>query len=139
MITGRRTTVRECRIDNDAFGIFVHSSGDCVIEHNEIFGNTNAASSARGNGIHLWNTRHNRIPANIIHDKRDGMCFSYADDNWIANYRVYDTRFGIHYMYWHQNRLLTNSLTHNAIGATLMFNQPLPTVAWGRDDMGIGR
>src|SRR5262249_3554910 len=32
-------------------------------------------------------------------------------------------RFGIHYMYSHQNRLLTNSLTHNAVGATLMFSR----------------
>jgi nitrous oxidase accessory protein len=123
MITGRRATVRECRIDNDAFGIYVHGGGDCVIEHNEIFGNTNVASSARGNGIHLWNTRHNRILGNTIHDKRDGMYFSYADDNLIANNRVYDTRFGIHYMYSHQNQLLTNSLSHNTIGATLMFSR----------------
>jgi nitrous oxidase accessory protein len=123
MITGRRATVRECRIDNDAFGIYVHSGGDCVIEQNEIYGSTNVASSARGNGIHLWNTRHNRILGNIIHDKRDGMYFSYADDNLIANNRVYDTRFGIHYMYSHQNRLLTNSLSHNTIGATLMFSR----------------
>jgi nitrous oxidase accessory protein len=123
MITGRLTTVRECCIDDDAFGIYVHGGGDCVIEHNVIFGSTNVVSSARGNGIHLWNTRHNRILGNIIHDKRDGMYFSYADDNLIANNRVYDTRFGIHYMYSHQNRLLTNSLSHNTIGATLMFSR----------------
>jgi nitrous oxidase accessory protein len=123
MITGRRATVRECRIDNDAFGIYVHGGGNRLIEQNEIFGSTNVASSARGNGIHLWNTRHNRILGNIIHDKRDGMYFSYADDNLIADNRVYDTRFGIHYMYSHQNRLLTNSLSHNTIGATLMFSR----------------
>ena len=123
MITGRSATVQDCHIENDAFGIYVHGGGDCVIEHNEIFGSTNVASSARGNGIHLWNTRNNRILSNTIHDKRDGMYFSYADDNLIANNRVYDTRFGIHYMYSHQNQLLTNSLSHNTIGATLMFSR----------------
>ena len=123
MITARRASVRNCSIENDAFGIYIHGGGDCVIEQNEIFGRTNVASSARGNGIHLWNTRHNRILGNIIHDKRDGMYFSYADDNLIARNRVYDTRFGIHYMYSHQNRLLTNSLSHNTVGATLMFSR----------------
>jgi nitrous oxidase accessory protein len=51
------------------------------------------------------------------------MYFSYADDNLISGNRVWDTRFGIHYMYSHQNRLLTNSLTRNSVGATLMFSR----------------
>jgi nitrous oxidase accessory protein len=123
MINSPRATVRNCHIENDAFGIYVHGVGDCVIGQNEIFGSTNMPSSARGNGIHLWNTRHNQIIGNTIHDKRDGMYFSYADDNLIAGNRVYDTRFGIHYMYSHQNRLLTNSLSHNTVGATLMFSR----------------
>src|SRR5690606_18206142 len=29
----------------------------------------------------------------------------------------------IHYMYSHQNQLLTNSLTRNSVGATLMFSR----------------
>ena len=51
------------------------------------------------------------------------MYFSYADDNLISGNRIWDTRFGIHYMYSHNNRLLTNSLTHNTVGATLMFSR----------------
>jgi nitrous oxidase accessory protein len=123
MIKARRATVRNCRVENDAFGIYIHGGGDCVIEHNEVFGSINVASSARGNGIHLWNTQHNRIVGNTIHDKRDGMYFSYADDNLISGNRVFDTRFGIHYMYSHQNRLLSNSLSYNTVGATLMFSR----------------
>jgi nitrous oxidase accessory protein len=123
MIKARRAIVRNCRIENDGFGIYIHGGGDCVIEQNELFGSTNVASSARGNGIHLWNTLHNRIIGNTIHDKRDGMYFSYADDNLISGNRVFDTRFGIHYMYSHQNRLLSNSLSHNTVGATLMFSR----------------
>jgi nitrous oxidase accessory protein len=123
MITAPRATVRDCRIENDAFGIYVRGATECVLERNEIFGSTNLASAKRGNGIHLWNTHGNRILANRVHDKRDGMYFSYAADNLIAGNRVCDTRFGIHYMYSHQNRLLTNSLTRNAVGATLMFSR----------------
>ena len=123
MITAPRATVRDCRVEVDAFGDYVHGVNECVIERNTISGNTNVASAARGNGIHLWKTQRNRILNNTIHDKRDGMYFSYADDNVIAGNRVWDTRFGIHYMYSHQNRLLTNSLTHNVVGATLMFSR----------------
>jgi nitrous oxidase accessory protein len=123
MLTASRATVRDCRVEVDAFGVYVRGVNECVIEGNAISGNTNVAPAARGNGIHLWKTQRNRILSNAIHDKRDGMYFSYADDNLIAGNRVWDTRFGIHYMYSHQNRLLTNSLTHNAVGATLMFSR----------------
>lgn len=123
MIAAPRAVVRECRVENDAFGIYIHGVNECAIERNEISGCANVASAARGNGIHLWKTQRNRILNNIIHDKRDGMYFSYADDNLIGGNRVWDTRFGIHYMYSHQNRLLTNSLTHNVVGATLMFSR----------------
>jgi nitrous oxidase accessory protein len=123
MITGARAKVVNCRVDGDAFGIYLHGADECVIEDNELFGRTDLASAARGNGIHLWKTQHNRILNNAIHDKRDGMYFSYAHENLIAGNRVWSTRFGIHYMYSHRNRLLTNSLSYNTVGATLMFSR----------------
>ncbi|HEU5125323.1 MAG TPA: nitrous oxide reductase family maturation protein NosD [Verrucomicrobiae bacterium] len=125
MITAPRASVRDCRIESDAFGIYVRGVDACVIDGNEILGRTNLPSAARGNGIHVWKSRNNRILNNVIHDKRDGMYFSYANDNLISGNRVYDSRFGIHYMYSHQNRLVTNSLTRNAVGATLMFSRQL--------------
>lgn len=123
MITAPHTAIRDCRIEVDAFGIYLRGANECIIERNCIFGTTNLPSAARGNGIHLWKTQRNRIIGNLVHDKRDGMYFSYANDNLIAGNQVWDTRFGIHYMYSHQNRLLTNLLTHNVVGATLMFSR----------------
>jgi nitrous oxidase accessory protein len=123
MITAAGAVVRECRIVNDAFGIYVRGVNDCIIESNEVLGNPTQPSATRGNGIHLWKTQRNRIVGNIIRNKRDGMYFSYADNNLIASNTVADSRFGIHYMYSHQNQLLKNSLTRNAVGATLMFSR----------------
>ncbi len=125
LVNAPRTRVHDCRIESDAFGIYVRGSNDCVVEQNEIFGSKDLAAAKRGNGIHLWKTKRDRIVGNIIHDKRDGVYLSYADDSVIAGNRVWDTRFGIHYMYSHQNRLLTNSLADNAVGATLMFGRQL--------------
>jgi len=117
--------VSDCRIETDAFGVYVHGVNGCDVENNEIFGSPAAPSAKRGNGIHLWNTSGDRVVGNIIHDKRDGIYFSYASGSLIAGNQVQDTRFGIHYMYSHQNQLLTNSLTRNAVGATLMFSRGL--------------
>jgi nitrous oxidase accessory protein len=123
MITAPGASVLNCTVEVDAFGIYLRGVNECLIARNEIFGSTNVTPSARGNGIHLWKTKRNRILNNVIHDKRDGMYFSYADNNLIEGNRVWHTRFGIHYMYSHQNQLLTNLLTDNAIGATLMFSR----------------
>lgn len=94
-----------------------------LVEKSFILGSTNVASAARGNGIHLWKSKRNRIQDNVIRNKRDGIYFSYADANVIAGNFISETRFGIHYMYSHQNQLLTNSLTRNSVGATLMFSR----------------
>ena len=123
MITREGAMVRDCRLENDGFGIYIRGVGRCLVERNEIWGSPSLAPAARGNGIHLWKTQGNHVLSNVVHDKRDGMYFSYADDNLISGNRIWDTRFGIHYMYSHNNRLLTNSLTHNTVGATLMFSR----------------
>jgi nitrous oxidase accessory protein len=123
MILSNNATVANCRIENDAFGIYLRGASNCRIERNEIVGTDEQPPSKRGNGIHLWKTRGNDIVGNRISGKRDGMYFSYADANLIANNDVRETRFGIHYMYSHANRLLSNSLTANTVGATLMFSR----------------
>jgi len=123
MILSNNTTIADCRIENDAFGIYIRGADGCRIVGNDIVGAAELPASRRGNGIHLWKTKSNQIVGNRIRDKRDGIYFSYADANLVANNNVQDTRFGIHYMYSHANRLLSNSLTANAIGATLMFSR----------------
>jgi nitrous oxidase accessory protein len=125
MVTAPRCRVHNCRIENDAFGVFLRGASDCGVEHNEIFGPQNVPTAARGNGVHLWNTSRDRIAGNTIHDKRDGLYLSYANDSLLASNRISETRFGIHYMYSHKNQLLGNSLTHNVVGATLMFSRQL--------------
>lgn len=125
VIAAPRVTIRDCRLETDAFGIYIKGVNDCIVAHNEIIGSTNLPTAKRGNGIHLWKTSGNRIVDNVIRHKRDGIYFSYADKSVIAGNQIADTRFGIHYMYSHQNELLTNSLTRNAVGATLMFSRNL--------------
>lgn len=125
LIAAPRVEISNCRIESDAFGVYVKGVNDCAVENNQIFGSIETPSAKRGNGIHLWKTSGNRVVGNIIHDKRDGIYLSYADKTLIAGNQVADTRFGIHYMYSHQNQLLTNTLTRNAVGATLMFSRRL--------------
>jgi nitrous oxidase accessory protein len=111
MIMAPRTTIRDCCLEVDAFGIYLRGASECVLEAKtpsreapmspRPLAATESISGKPGTTGSV---------ANTIHDKRDGMYFSFADDNLIGGNRVWDTRFGIHYMYSHQNRLLTNFL-----------------------------
>ena len=123
MVGADRVSVRNSRVENDGFGIYLRGVNGCQIERNEVIGSKQVAPSGRGNGIHLWKAQRNRIMGNTVRDKRDGLYFSYADYNVIAGNDVRETRFAIHYMYSHQNQLLTNVLTRNTVGATLMFSR----------------
>jgi nitrous oxidase accessory protein len=116
-------SVRQCRVENDGFGIYLRGVNECRIEGNEVIGSGKATPSGRGNGIHLWKAQRNHIVGNTVREKRDGLYFSYADYNLIGGNTVSETRFAIHYMYSHQNQLLTNTLTRNTVGATLMFSR----------------
>lgn len=121
MIAAGGVTVADCRVEGGGFGLYIRGVNDCRVEHNTVLGDTNVPPAQRGNGIHLWKTRHNVIAGNSIAGTRDGAYFSYADDNLIVSNRIEGTRFGIHYMYSHQNRLVGNTLDRNAVGAALMF------------------
>jgi nitrous oxidase accessory protein len=125
MLTAPKCRVHDCRIENDAFGVYLRGASDCAVDHNEIGGATNVPSAARGNGVHLWKTTRDRITGNVIQYKRDGLYLSYANDSLITSNCISETRFGIHYMYSHHNQLQGNSLTRNAVGATLMFSRQL--------------
>ncbi len=121
IIQAPRVTLAQCRLEGGGFGIYVRGVDAAKVVRNTIIGNTNVPPSKRGNGIHLWKTKHNLIANNTVLAARDGMYFSYADDNVIVSNKVERTRFGIHYMYSNRNRLLENTLTGNAVGAALMF------------------
>ena len=123
MLFGHGAEVSDCSVRSGGFGIFVRGATNCTIANNTIIGDTALRPSSRGNGIHLWKTKYNRVHNNRIRDVRDGIYFSFADRNEITDNEIERTRFAIHYMYSHFNRLLSNSLTANAVGATLMFSQ----------------
>jgi len=51
---------------------------------------------------------------------RDGIYFSYSDSVVVTDNRVSHVRFGLHYMFSHDNRFERNVFTDNAAGAVIM-------------------
>jgi nitrous oxidase accessory protein len=113
------------RIEESLHGIYLLEARGTVIEDNEIQGDAGLVEARRGNGIHLFNSRSNRIVGNRVRGTRDGIYFSFATDNRVSDNEVSGTRYGLHYMYSDDNVFSGNHFTRNAAGAAIMFSKRL--------------
>ncbi len=113
------------RIEESLHGIYLLEARGTLIEGNQIEGDPELLEARRGNGIHLFNSRENRIAGNRVHGVRDGIYFSFASANQVMENEVTGTRYGLHYMYSDDNVFHGNHFARNAAGAAIMFSKRL--------------
>lgn len=116
-------TFRNCRVEAEAFGIYLKAGGSHFILNNEIYGDASLSRSRRGNGIHLWHTEKNTVSGNYLQDVRDGVYLSFAHQNLIEGNHGSGLRYGIHYMYSDKNHLKENRFDGCQGGIVLMFSR----------------
>lgn len=110
------------QIDDALHGIYLLRSNGVTIEGARITG-PDMVESSRGNGIHLFDSRGNRLAGNRIRGTRDGIYFSFASGNDITGNDIRRVRYGLHYMYSDDNRFEGNVFAENAAGAAIMFSK----------------
>jgi nitrous oxidase accessory protein len=115
--------VLDLTITDPLHGIYLLESHGVAVAGNTVTGAADLAESARGNGIHLFNSTGNRIERNRIRGTRDGIYFSFASHNVVVGNDVARVRYGLHYMYSDDNRFERNGFTENAAGAAIMFSK----------------
>jgi len=118
-------TIRNNLIDESLHGIYVKGGNAVVINDNRIEGRLDLIEEDRGNGIHLWNSRHGSILRNEIFNARDGIYFSFADSALISHNHVHHVRYGLHYMYSNFNLFTDNMFVDNVAGAALMYSHDI--------------
>jgi nitrous oxidase accessory protein len=128
-IDGNRTTLRDLRVTNVTFGVWVDGVDDVTVENATMAGHPGVSSHAqRGNGIHLWKTEDVVLRGNDVTQVRDGIYFSWAEHVEAVDNRLWDLRYGVHYMYSNDNRLADNLAFGNDVGYALMVSQDLTIV-----------
>jgi nitrous oxidase accessory protein len=115
--------IRGLAVRDPLHGIYLLESHGVTLEGNDIVGAEDLTESARGNGIHLFNSGGNRLLHNRVHATRDGIYFSFASGNLVAGNEVTGARYGLHYMYSDDNRFEDNAFAENAAGAAVMFSK----------------
>jgi nitrous oxidase accessory protein len=120
--------IRDNRIDNAFFGIYLQEVSACVVEGNELRA-THVRDATSGNGIHLWHSRDITIARNHITGHRDGIYFEFTRQAHVhENVSTDNLRYGLHFMYSDSCDYEGNTFRHNGAGVAVMYSHQVQMV-----------
>ncbi|MDN3688735.1 nitrous oxide reductase family maturation protein NosD [Cyclobacterium jeungdonense] len=115
-------TIRNNRLLNTFFGIYLQKSNECVVDGNTITGAAEEESRA-GNAIHIWQGKRIRVTHNTLSHHRDGIYFEFVDESYIAfNQSRNNMRYGLHFMFSNDDIYENNVFQNNGSGVAVMFS-----------------
>ena len=130
-------------ISNTSFAIHVANTVHSIIRNNTIRGN-NKSEHSSGNGIHLWKCENMTIVNNSIQEHRDGIYLEFVTQSTInRNLSEKNVRYGLHFMFSHNNSYLNNIFRNNGAGVAVMYSKNVRMLNnvfennWGSSAYGI--
>ena len=128
---------------NAFFGIHFSNSSQSWIVDNELESDATAEYEI-GNGIHLWKCDHVTISNNTIKGHRDGIYFEFVTNSLIlGNLSEGNIRYGLHFMFSHNDEYRDNSFINNGAGVSVMYTKGVKMIGntfkrnWGASSYGL--
>lgn len=135
--------IRGNQFEDTFFGIHVSNSSHCRIEDNTLRAEVRAEHQV-GNGIHLWKCQHMTLHNNRVHGHRDGIYFEFVTNSLITeNYSEGNLRYGLHFMFSHNNEYRRNTFENNGAGVAVMYTHGVKMLDntfahnWGSSAYGL--
>jgi nitrous oxidase accessory protein len=122
-IAAPHAVVRDCRISDTLFGIYLYEAHEARIDRCEIRGIPGRDAGEKGSGIHVWNTKGFTLTGNTVTDVRDGFYIQSSTHGKILGNTARDLRYGLHYMFSDDNVFEDNLFENGAAGAALMYSR----------------
>ena len=122
-VAASRATIRDCRIVNTLFGVYLREANDATVEHTTIHGLPGKDPGEKGSGIHVWDTVGFRLVGNELVDVRDGFYIQASSHGFIAHNTARDLRYGLHYMFSDDNVFEDNTFERGDAGTALMYSR----------------
>ena len=122
-VAAKNVTVRDCRVVNSLFGIYLREADGAVVENCTVRGIPGKAPGEKGSGIHVWNTDGFRLSDNTVTDARDGFYIQSSPHGRITGNTARELRFGLHYMFSDDNVFEDNTFEDGAAGTALMYSR----------------
>lgn len=131
------------RFENTFFGIHFSNSSQSWIEDNQLQSDATTEHQI-GNGIHLWKCQHITVTNNTIKGHRDGIYFEFVTNSLITkNHSEGNMRYGLHFMFSHNNEYIENTFTKNGAGVAVMYTTGVRMINntfehnWGSSAYGL--
>lgn len=123
IIDATRILIENNTINNASFAIHIANSTHSIVRNNTIRG-TNKSEHSSGNGIHLWKCSNMMIEGNTISGHRDGIYFEFVTESTIQkNISEMNIRYGLHFMFSHNDTYLGNTFRNNGAGVAVMYSK----------------
>ena len=120
---GNHVIIEGNQLLNNYFGIYLQYAHNCIVKNNVIQA-TQKEEYQSGNGIHCWKSDSLQIIGNKIYGHRDGIYFEFVTASVIWRNISHDNlRYGLHFMFSHNNAYFTNYFKHNGAGVAVMFTK----------------
>jgi len=125
LVAAPRAIVRDCRVRQTLFGIYLKHAPGSRVERCEIRGIKEKAAGEKGSGIHVWDTDGFTLTDNDIVDVRDGIYIQSSPNGLVRGNRARDLRYGLHYMNSDDNVFEDNVFENADAGTAIMYSQRL--------------
>ncbi|MBP9185509.1 MAG: right-handed parallel beta-helix repeat-containing protein, partial [Bacteroidia bacterium] len=130
-------TISNNILDDNFFSIYIQYGKHCIIKNNTI----NAYGKEEqeiGNGIHCWKSDSIQIIGNKINGHRDGIYLEFVTGSIIwRNISSNNIRYGLHFMFSHNDTYISNVFKNNGAGVAVMFTNGVKMINnWFEDNWG---
>lgn len=122
-VAAHDVVIRDCRIVNTLFGVYLREADGAVVERVSIHGIPGRDAGEKGSGIHVWNTIGFTLRDTEIVDVRDAFYIQSSSGGFITHNTARDLRYGIHYMFSDDNQFEDNTFENGAAGVALMYSR----------------
>lgn len=131
------------QFENAFFGIYFSNASYSHIKNNQL--KAKAVEEYQiGNGIHLWKCEHMTLANNTIQGHRDGIYFEFVTNSTITeNYSEGNLRYGLHFMFSHNDEYRLNTFIRNGAGVAVMYTKEVRMYSntfelnWGSSSYGL--
>ncbi len=118
----RNLYIADNKIENAFFGIHLANCKSSLIEYNSLQ-TTADVEQTTGNGIHMWKSDGITIRNNFVEGHRDGLYFEFVTNSIIEkNTSQNNLRYGLHFMFSHDNEYNDNVFRTNGAGIAVMYS-----------------
>lgn len=122
-VAAHRVTIRDCRVEEALFGIYLREADGARVERCTVRGIPGLDPGEKGSGIHAYNTLGFAFLDNLVTEARDGLYLQNSSNGVVRGNRVRDVRYGLHYMFSDDNLFEDNVFERGAAGSAIMYSE----------------